>query len=521
MTNVLTAKLPPKALCGEITALRAWPSPQDLLTKPPLVVPTTEPARTKVIEMVSSASFAVSSGSEHSLSDIYSREDILRLWDHQSNGNGDGRYVLCFTKDSGFYREKHKLERKGISPASLPFSVERLRGRMRESYRSALGKSKPTEAKAIAHYPTGLDGKTTWIACDFDAHQGEWDRAERFVDAALASSFNLPRAFTLPDTFRISEQTGGGFRLTILFREPVDWAAAVQCVKFIQFEIGCPIEDGVAEFFPTISPCMPEYGKACRVVGSFHPKRGVRSIVRFEDVEPLVRELRERYSVEELVHLPEDNRDTVPLKRDKAFGVWLEGGAKDGESKQNASIALEKMKTDLLKKHPISPSKRNSAIKKLVGSAYEMMAEPHVLDLIRRQYDQGQTDTDWKTHFREARAMIKTCKVRFPRKLNPQEQDKFNSLSTEAERDCFRILRGWTDYSRKRGQSMARFASYSMAVRIGVSRQAIDLMRQRFEEAGIIKTKKAKTGYFFLWVLDGSELLHRQETSEDSLNTPF
>jgi hypothetical protein len=49
VTNVLTAKLPPKALCGEMTALRAWPSPQDLPTKPPLVVPTTEPARTPVI----------------------------------------------------------------------------------------------------------------------------------------------------------------------------------------------------------------------------------------------------------------------------------------------------------------------------------------------------------------------------------------------------------------------------------------------------------------------------------------
>jgi hypothetical protein len=521
MTNVLTAKLPPKALCGEITALRAWPSPQALLTKPPLVISTTEPARTKVIEMVSSASFAVSSGSDHSLSDIYSREDILRLWDHQSNGNGDGRYVLCFTKGSGFYREKHKLERKGISPASLPFSVERLRGRMRESYRSALGKSKPTEAKAIAHYPTGLDGKTTWIACDFDAHQGEWDRAERFVDAALASSFSLPRAFTLPETFRVSEQTGGGFRLTILFREPVDWATAVECVKFIQLEVGCPIEDGVAEFFPTIAEYMPEYGKACRVVGSFHPKRGVRSIVRFEDVEPLVRDLRERYSVEELLHLPEDKRNRVPLEKDKAFGVWLEGGAKDGESKQNASIALEKIKTDQLKKYPIRPSKRNSAMKKLVGSAFEMMGEAHVIELVQRQYDQGQTDTDQKTHLQAARAMIQTCNARFPRKLNAQEKDKFNSLSTDAERDCFRILRGWWNKAKREHRISAQLAAYSMAERLGVSRQAVDQMRQRFEEIGILKAEKTKKGYFFRWLLDESGLEKQEKPSEQSSDNPF
>lgn len=521
MIDFAIPKFPAEALSGKITASRAKLIPQQLLPSLPLVGFTTDFSRTKLIQSLASESLSVSSVSEPSLSDIYSREDILRLWNHQSNGNGDGRYVLCYTKNAGFYREKHKLERAGISPASLPFSVEQLCGRMRESYRSALGKSKPTEAKAIAHYPTGLDGKTTWIACDFDAHQGEWDRAERFADAALNSSYTLARAFDLPEIYRVSEHTGGGFRLTLLFSEAVDWATAVECVRFIQFEVGCPIEDGVAEFFPTISPVMPEYGKACRVVGSFHPKRGVRSIVRFEDVEPLVRDLREQYSVEKLVHLPEDKRDTVPLEKDKAFGLWLEGGAKDGESKKNASVALENIKTNLLQRYPVRPSKRNAAMKKLVGSAYEMMSEPHVIELVNRQYDQGETGTDRKTHLHEARNMIKTCKLRFPRKLNVQEQDKFNSLSTEAERDCFRILRGWSDYFRKRNQPMARFGSYSMALRIGVSRQAVDLMRQRFEEAGIIKAEKTKSGYFFRWLLDESGFGKDRQSPNQSSDDPF
>jgi hypothetical protein len=234
-----------------------------------------------------------------------------------------------------------------------------------------------------------------------------------------------------------------------------------------------------------------------------------------------VRDLRDKYSVEELVHLPEDKRDNVPLEKDRAFGVWLEGGAKDGEARQNASNGLEKMKTDLLKKYPILPSKRNSAMKKLVGSAYEMMAEPHVLDLIRRQYDQGQTDTDWKTHLYEAKAMINTCKVGFPRKLNAQEQDKFNSLSTEAERDCFRIIRGWWERAKKQHSTTAQLAAYSMAERIGVSRQAVDLMRQRFEEAGIIKAEKTKQGYFFRWLLDESGLGKEEANSEQSSDDPF
>jgi hypothetical protein len=256
-------------------------------------------------------------------------------------------------------------------------------------------------------------------------------------------------------------------------------------------------------------------------VGSFHPKRGVRSIVRFEDVEPLVRDLRERYSVEELVHLPEDKRNRVPLEKDKAFGVWLEGGAKDGESKQNAIIALERIKTDQLKKYPIRPSERNSAMKKLVGSAFEMMGEAHVIELVQRQYDQGQTDTDQKTHLQAARAMIQTCNARFPRKLNAQEKDKFNSLSTDAERDCFRILRGWWNKAKREHRISAQLAAYSMAERLGISRQAVDQMRRKFEEIGILKAEKTKKGYSFRWLLDESGLEKQEKPSEQSSDNPF
>ena len=117
--------------------------------------------------------------------------------------------------------------------------------------------------------------------------------------------------------------------------------------------------------------------------------------------------------------------------------------------------------------------------------------------------------------------MINTCKVGFPRKLNPQEQDRFISLSTEAERDCFRILRGWWERAKKQHRATAQLAAYSMAVRIGVSRQAVDQMRQRFEEARIIKAEKTKQGYIFRWLLDESGLGKEEESSEQSSDDPF
>jgi len=508
MTGVVTAQPSVKALTSEIRTSRTQAIPAHLLPRLPTVVST---------------SVATLSSSEKSLTDIYSRDDILRLWHHQSNGNGDGRYVLCYSTGRYFYREKHELESGSVDSASLPFSSKRLRNRMSEAYRSALGKSKPTEAKAIAHYSKGFDGRTTWIACDFDAHQSEWDRAQRFLDAALASSFNLERAYDLPSdsVFRVAEQTGGGFRLTILFKQPVERATALLYVNFIALEVGCPIENGVAEFFPCPISAETDYGKACRVAGGFNPKRGLRSYVRYEDIGPLVQWLAEKHSVAAVTHLPEDKRDIVPLEKDKDFGVWLKDGVKGGESLENARAVVEKMKNDLLKKHPIKPSKRYWAMKKLVGNAFEMMGEEQVLALAKRQYEQGQTDTSWKDHHAEVRAFLKSCERGFLRKLKPQEGEKYNLLTTEAERSCFRILRGWWDRAKKKGQQTAQCAAYSVAVRLSISRQAVDQMRQRFEAAGIIQTERKKRGYFFLWAFDSEPATEVQPEAVENNDNPF
>ena len=160
-------------------------------------------------------------------------------------------------------------------------------------------------------------------------------------------------------------------------------------------------------------------------------------------------------------------------------------------------------------------------MKKLVGSAFEMMGEEQALGLAKRQYEQGQTETSWKDHHAEIKAFIKSCERSFLRKLKPQEGEKYNLLTTEAERSCFRILRGWWNREKKRGQSRPRFAAYSMAVRLSISRQAVDQMRQRFEVAGIIKTEKTKSGYFFHWALDGEPANEVQPEAAENNQDPF
>jgi hypothetical protein len=209
------------------------------------------------------------------------------------------------------------------------------------------------------------------------------------------------------------------------------------------------------------------------------------------------------------------------LEKDKDFGVWLKDGAKDGEAMEKARAAVEKIKNDLQIKHPINPKRRFWAEMKLVGSAFEMMEEEQVLALAKRQYDEGQAHTNWKDHHAEVKAFLKSCERGFLRKLKPQEREKYNLLTTEAERVCFRILRGWRDWAKKKGQPMAQLGAYSMAVRLSISRQAVDQMRQRFEAAGIITTEKTKSGYFFRWALDDEPATELQPEPEEDNDNPF
>jgi hypothetical protein len=58
-------------------------------------------------------------------------------------------------------------------------------------------------------------------------------------------------------------------------------------------------------------------------------------------------------------------------------------------------------------------------------------------------------------------------------------------------------------------------------VRLSISRQAVDQMRQRFEAAGIIKTEKTKSGYFFDWALDGEPATEVHPEAAGNNDDPF
>jgi hypothetical protein len=425
------------------------------------------------------------------LTERYEAGHVLALWRHCSSGNGDGRFVTCCNFVKNGVQTTHYREKR------FP-----LHSRERAAYRSACGLAKPENATAIAHYTQNADGETVFGAADFDAHNGgeEWARAERYAVAALVESLKLAEEFKLPAglLFRVLEHTGGGFRLSLITRELVPRDTMARMLRFIASRIGCEIASGIAEFSPNPFSDGGEYGTAVKLPGSFNPKRGMPSVVLFDDLQPLVDELlaRLQQSKKRAGRLPEikEHYGSLPLLRHK--GGEEEALAKAGES-------LEKIKRGLLDRHAIRRTgERNAKMKSLVGAAYEMMSAAQAVELAGRQYEEGRAmcGESADAHRKNALNMINTCRRGWLKKLSLEDRAAFDALATDAERDCFRILRGWHKHA---DGDWARMSAAQLAVRIGVTRQGVDKMRQRFEEAGIIETKRDGQSWFFRWKRQG------------------
>ncbi len=420
------------------------------------------------------------------LTDIFTREETFALWEHCSSGNGDERFVTCCDFTKGAERVTHYREKK------IP-----LHSRLSAAYRSACGLAKPGNEIAVAHYTQNANGETVFGAADFDAHHGEWPRAESYALSALVESFKLRDEFKLPDEFlfRALEHTGGGFRLSLITMELIGRETMGQMLRFIASRIGCEIAKGVAEFSPDPFSDGGEYGRAVKLPGSFNPARGMRSTVLFHDLRPLVDQLvaNRRQSKTGNPQLPEIRNNMVLLPpSDRGTG---EQGAI-----ASATESLEKLKRKMLDRYPVSAGQRNDKMVKLVGACYELMNRPQILELVRRQHDEGRSlcHDPLAQHEREAEGMLKLCLRRWRKKLNVEEEAAYDGLTTDNERDCFRILRGWSIYNE--GSEWTRFSAASMAVRIGVSRQAVDKLRQKFEAAKVIECKREGQKWFFRWL---------------------
>ena len=444
------------------------------------------------------------------LTDIYNREQVMAFWRHCCNGNGDGRFVTAcnFTKGGQqvtFYRDK-----------KVP-----LYQRLNTAYRTAIGRaSDPSQQVAVCAYTQNEQEETVIGACDFDAHPAskgappsaeDWARAETYANSSLRQSLNVESEFLLPRgfLFRILEHTGGGFRLTLVTKEYVSRDRMAEMLRFIAKRMEAElagsehplnIASGMAEFAPDWATPADGYGKATKLPGSFNPKRNTPSLTIFEDVQSLVDELvaKEHQSKQDRLHSPEIKEQYVLLPSD----ISLKGGTTEEMQRRYAAASLEKVKAELLARHPATQGSRfNEGVKKLVGAAYEQMNERHIMDLVRRQYAAASgLEDNARRHELDGASMIKICERHWKRRLTLEESAQFDELKTDNERNCFRILKGWAMLAKRNGKDTAMLSSSQMAARIDVDRSTVDAIRNRFHARGTIAARRVGRRTFFRWM---------------------
>jgi len=134
-------------------------------------------------------------------------------------------------------------------------------------------------------YSQNSERQSRWAAFDFDAHDGNCDRAR----ALAFESFR--RLMDIQGISIILEGTGsGGWHVWAVakeFHRVDDW---VSLLKRVATEIGAVIQAGVCEIFPPDSSQM-EFGNGVRAPGCWNPGTDTLSEIFWHNTEPLISQL--------------------------------------------------------------------------------------------------------------------------------------------------------------------------------------------------------------------------------------
>ena len=152
--------------------------------------------------------------------------------------------------------------------------------RAKWAWSSISGKS---EAKtSIGFYPSNGDGESRWAAIDFDAHDGEKERARQWS----------LRAFELllqhPQLYLVLCASGNGYHLFIFTRELYAIGEWIVLLRQVCNWLGAPISDGICEIFPNERAESQRCGRGIRAPGTLNPKTGTVSLIEAETIKPLL-----------------------------------------------------------------------------------------------------------------------------------------------------------------------------------------------------------------------------------------
>ena len=272
----------------------------------------------------------------------------IELCEYLHNENGEHRFVMGFrTHGAKHYRRAKKMTvTQAISWA----------------WNSIRGKAKT--GMAFIPYSMNNCKQSRWGALDFEAHEGDYKRAQCFALAAFCKLRKRRRLFV------ILESSGAGWHVWGISADfhPVDWW--VRLLKAVAKSIGAVIRDGVCEIFPPDTlPEQSEFGCAMRAPGSWNPGTETVNLIWWQNLKGLRGQLTDKRK--RLFSTPSTGaRDVVCTERHPAndvaelYRAWCE--------RWSVKFAIT------------SPRTRNGQLCKLVGEMCHQVGH----DMARRIAEQ-------------------------------------------------------------------------------------------------------------------------------------
>jgi hypothetical protein len=324
---------------------------------------------------------------------------------------------------------------------------------------------KARSAASIAFYPTNTERKTRWGGMDFDVHDGNFARARDLALKAFTLLYRQPQLFVCLAT-SAGDAERSGFHLFVFSREFYPCEEWTRLFKQVAAQIGAPIQDGVCEIFPNESRglCKP-----LRAPGTWNPKSGDCGLILHES-------------------LTQSFLPSLPCGRERdgiALSVLCEPPREKGASSQSSEV-FRGERGDWATKFAIRTSgTRHKNLTKLVGTAFFQAGREVVKQNAELQYREANhaPAASLNEHLSEFDQAWSGWERQWFRGLSSDEREKFQSLTSEHQRDGFRVIRNWSQTS----HSEFKICAQSLADRLGVTLQGACKIRDKFCELGILK----------------------------------
>jgi hypothetical protein len=371
---------------------------------------------------------------------VWSRGDFLALCEHMLNGNQSDHFLSAWV-DSQTAR--------ACFCKALPYK----RADKRASWSWDTITEKAKVKTSIGFYPLNREGLTRWAAIDFDAHNGEFERARRWSLGAFSLLLTHPNLYLV-----LCTSGGGGFHLFIFTREFHTVGEWIILLKQVCQWLGAPISDGVCEIFPNEKAESQRVGKAIRAPGTFNPKSGTCSLIEAENIRPLLDGLSKNWTlgVGKVNRNFLRNGDEVSLHK----------------SINNYSPSTESLITDVIERHPISrKGMRNGVLMTLVGNLSHKFGFQKAREIVELHYHtyENNIGTPLAEHIREFeggwQGQVENVRERF----TPTEKTVFDSLRSDNQRDGFRIVWAFARAAALKGEPDFRIVRASFADRLSVT----------------------------------------------------